>query len=282
MSATTLTEVENQIQKYWAPVATNKLRETLLLAELVSKDYEGEIKKAGDTVYVSQVDDLDGQNLTVGTDADAFATEKVTTTRVAVQANKRAVVAVEFNDLVELQSQIDKDSVRDPMLYALNKQINTYLYSLVSPSSSSPDHIIAPASGPIAVADMGTIRKLAGEAKWDSSKPWVGLLSPAYNVDLATNTTLASGDYQDGMPLVGGQAPRKLMGFNLFEDTSRTGDYGLFFHPDFMYFVRQTQVQVKISDLHPLGRFGFKMSIDIVYGAALGLSGSLKHIKITG
>lgn len=283
MSATTLTEVTNQIQKYWAPVTTNKLRETLLLPELVSKDYEGEIKKAGDTVYVSQVDDLDGQNLTVGTDADAFSTEKVTTTRVAVQANKRAVVAVEFNDLVELQSQIDKDSVRDPMIYALNKQINTYLYSLVAPSSSSPDHQIAPASaGTLAVADMGTIRKLAGEAKWDKAKPWVGLLSPAYHVDITTNTTVASGDYTDGMPLVAGEAPRKLMGFNLFEDTSRTGDYGLFFHPDFMYFVRQTQVQVKISDLHPLGRFGYKMSIDIVYGAILGLSGEDKHIEITG
>lgn len=280
MSATTLTEVANQIQKYWAPVTTNKLRETLLLAELVNKEYEGQINVGGDTVYVSQVDDLDGQNLTVGTDADAFSTELVTTTRVAIQANKRAVCAVKFHDLVSLQSQIDQDSVRDAMVYAINKQINTYLYTLVAPSTSAPDHTTASVTT-LAVAEVGAQRVLAGAAKWDNSKPWYGLLSPAYNGDLAVNTTLASGDFTEGMSIVAGQAPRKVMNFNLFEDTSRTGDYGLFFHPDFMYFVRQTEVQVKISDLHALGQFGVMLSVDLVYGAVLGISGASKHTTVT-
>lgn len=281
MSVTDIAAVVNNIQKYWAPMATNKLLETLLMAELVNKEYEGEIKQGGDTVKVTQVEEMEGQNLTVGTDADSFDTEQVQTTQVEVTANKRAVTAVEFADLVSLQSQIDKDSVRDPMLFALNKQINNYLYSLVSPSTSSPDHELAPASaGTLALVDLGTIRTKAGEAKWDDSKPWVGLLSPAYHTDITTNSTIASGDYTEGKPIVAGRAPSKVMGFNLFEDTSRTGDYGLFFHPDFLLFVRQTQIQVKISDLHPLGRFGFKMSIDLVYGAKLGLSGANKHIRI--
>lgn len=281
MSTTTLTEVANQIQKMWAPMATNKLRETLLLAELVNKDYEGLISSTGtDTVYVSQVDELDGQNLTVGTNADSFDTELVTTTRVAVPANKRAVTAVKFADLVSLQSQIDQDSVRDAMIFALNKQINTYLYSLVVPSASAPDHTTTGVTA-LAVADLGATRVKAGEAKWDNSKPWYGLLSPAYHGDLAINTTIASGDFTEGKTIVSGQVPRRLMGFEHFEDTSRTGDYGLWFHPDFLYFVRQTEIQVKISDLHALGQFGVIMSVDIVYGAILGIDGAKKCITIT-
>jgi hypothetical protein len=280
MSTTDLAVVQNQIQTYWSPVFTKRLREVHMLAKLVNKQYQGAITKGGDTVKVSQIVDMEGELLTVGTNADTFDTEQLATTQISVTANKRAVAALEFSDLVELQSQIDQQKVQDTMLFAIEKQINDYLYSLVSPSTSSPDHDLAGTSS-IGTTELGSIRQLAGEALWAQDGSWFALMSPAYWAGTLTNSTLSSSLFVDDQPLVAGQKARKLMGFNAYEDNSRTGSYAIFAHPDFLHYVEQQAVQVKISDLHGQGKFGYKMSVDIVFGAALGIQGNVKHIRVT-
>lgn len=283
MTITSIADVTNQAQKFWAPQFTKQLRESLLLGSLVNKDYDGVIANQGDTVYVSQIYAPEGQLLTVGTDADTFATEKVETARVAIQANKRAVAAYEVQDLAKLQSQLDaQDSeLRDSLLYAMNKQINDYLYSLVVPSSS-PDHTITSVAT-LAASNLKAVRVLAGQAKWMRNKPWYGLLDPSYYGDVCFDSTLASGDFNGGdASIVAGQVAKPRGGFQLLEDNSRDATRALFFHPDFMHLVMQTQVQIKISDLHAQKKFGFVMSCDIVFGAGLGIDGDEKCITVTG
>jgi len=48
MALTSLQEVQGQVQEFWAPIFTKQLRENLMLGSLVSKEYEGSIKKGGD------------------------------------------------------------------------------------------------------------------------------------------------------------------------------------------------------------------------------------------
>lgn len=279
---TTLAEVAEQVQTYWSPVFTKQLRESLLLGSLVSKQYEGSIARQGDTVKVSQINAPNGELLTVGTDADSFSSEAMSTSYVSITANKRAVASYDFQDLVELQSQISKENpeVMDALRFAMMKQINTYLYSLVAPSSSAPDHTVTGVTD-FNAAQLSAVRILAAQAKWSQMPGWYGLVDPQYYGDLLNAATLTSSDYGAAdAPVIGGNIGLKRFGFNLFEDNSRSADYGLFFHPDFMHMVSQTQVQVKISDLHPLGRFGVKMSVDMVFGAALGIDGAKKHITV--
>jgi hypothetical protein len=281
MAATTLTEVSAQIQKYWSPVFTKRLREKLILGSLVNKDYEGAIARQGDTVRVSQIVDITGQLLTVGTNADSFTPEAISTAYVDIKADKRAVASVEFHDLVELQSQIDRNKVQDTLIYAMSKQINDYLYSLVAPSVAAPDHVLAGVTD-FNATQLGDCRVLASQAKWGDDQPWYALLGPQYYQDLLNSTTMASNEFgASDSPLIGGQIALKRMGFNVIEDNSRAADYALLMHPDFMHMVSQTEVQVKISDLHSNNKFGFVMSCDIVFGAKLGLQGALKHIKVT-
>lgn len=283
MAITNLGDVTNQIQQYWSPLFTKELRETLLLGGLVNREYEGEIKKGGDRVYVSQINAPTGELLTVGTDADAFTPESMSTSRITVQANRRAVASYEFEDLVDLQSQIDKEKseVRQSLLYAMSKQINDYLYSsIVSPSTSAPDHELSSVTD-LNLAQLSAIRVLAGAAKWNHDKPWYGLVSPQYYADIMDDATLGSRDFgADDAPVIAGQLAFPRMGFNILEDNSRTGDYGLFFHPDFMHMVMQQQVQVKVSDLHAQKKFGYVMSVDVVFGAVLGVTGDEKHIRV--
>lgn len=279
MGTTTTAEVTNQIQKYWAPIFTRKLRENLLLGQFVNKDYEGQIKKGGDTVYVSQLNDPTGQLLTVGVDAGTFAAEKASTTRVGITANKRAVAAYEFEDLVELQSQIDRPTMQEACIYSLNQQINDYLYSLVSPSTSSPDHSVSGVTD-FNKTQLVAVRTLASAAKWSTERGWFLMLDPSYWGDTLSDSTLTSSDYVDDMPIVQGQKARRLLGFNAYEDNSRSTDYGLAFHPDFLHLVMQTEVQVKVSDLHSNKQFGALLSVDLIFGAGLGIEGNKKHIKI--
>jgi len=282
MSLTRPSDISGQQVDKWSMILTKELRETLLLGELVSKDYDGAIGDTGDTVYVSQINAPTGENRTVGTDSDSFGTEQLSTTRVSVQANKRAVAAYEFEDLTFLQSQFDMENseLRQSLVFAMSKQINDYLYSLVAPSTSTPDHEIASVTD-FNASELSAARVLAGEAKWMRNKPWYGLLSPQYYADVIDDTTLASADYgANDAPLIAGQLALPRMGFNLFEDTSRSGDYGLLFHPDFMLMVSQYQVRLKISDQHANKRFGFIMSADMVYGANLGIDGNVKHIRV--
>jgi hypothetical protein len=283
MSQTNVTDVANQISQQWSPIFTKQLRDSTLLAGLVNRDYEGAIREMGDRVYVSQINKPTGENRTVGTDADVFATEALSTSRVTVQANKRAVAAFEFEDLVWLQSQIDKDNpeVFEALFDAVQEQINDYLYaSVVAPSTSAPDHEIGSVTD-LNLAQLAAARVLAGEAKWRKDKPWYGLLSPAYYGDVMDDATLGSRDFgADDAPVIGGQLAFPRMGFNLLEDNSRTGDYGLLFHPDFMHLVMQSEVRFKISDMHAQKKFGFVMSVDVVYGATLGVDGANKHIRI--
>lgn len=292
MALTSINDVQDQVQDIWSPMFMKELRESQLLAGLVNKDYQGEIRQLNDTVKVSQINAPAGDLLTVGTDADSFSTEALSTTQVEVKADKRAVAAYEFSDLVALQSQIgaQESELRMSLMHAINKQINDYLYSLVAPSAAAPDHIID------SVADFNSAvlsarRKEAAKAKWGKEKGWWLLADPSYYSDMLDDTTLASADFgaQDA-PVIGGQMSRQRFGFNILEDNSdgilqlspasAGEDCALAFHPDFMLLVMQTEPTFKISDQHSQKKFGYVMSVDVVFGAKLGIDGDLKHIQI--
>jgi len=289
MAQTDLAQVAAQVQTFWAPLFMKELREGLLLAALVNKEYDGVIKGKGSTVRVSQVNAPEGQIRTVGTDADTFDSAPLVTQYVDVVADKRFVASFEFEDLVQIQSQIgEQDSdIREALKFSMEKKINTYLYSLLSPTTSSPDHLVTGVTDFNAV-QLSSVRKLAAQAKWLKNKGWYGLLDPSYYTDLLNAQTITSTDYVPDSPVVGGQIATQRFGFNLLEDNSSglaansasSEDVALFFHPDFMHFVTQVEPTFKISDLHSNKKFGFVISVDLIGGAKLGIEGNKKHIVV--
>ena len=287
-SVTDLTAVADQIQTFWSPIFTKELRESLLLGSLTTKEYEGEIKEQGNTVRVSVMKAPTGQLLDSSVDdADAFESGAVEFEKVDVQAKYRAVASFKVKELAEIQSQLDspsaKSEMRESLMFAMQKQINDTLWRKVSPSTSSPDHLLT-GDANIDAAQVRAVRTLAAKQRWSKMKGWWALLSPDYYSDVLGDTTMANGDYvgQEQNPAaVGGQIPRARYGFNMLEDDSRVSAKGLFFHPDFLLFCPQTQARFKVSDLHPLNQFGYLVSVDLVFGAELGPSGSKKHVYVT-
>jgi hypothetical protein len=280
---TDIAQVQNQVQTLWAPLFQAELRAKLLLGSAINMNYSSELKAKGQVVRVSQIKKATGQTRTVGVDADAFESEQLQTAYVDVTANKRFVAAFEFTDLVDLQSQIgDQNSeIRKALLYGMSKQVNSYLYSLVNPSTSAPDHLL---SGNAAFSKqlLIDIRQLAGESHWADEDKYL-FLSPDYFADLLADTTLTNvNDFAPGQdaPVIGGKNIMKRYGFNIVEDDSLAATYGLAFHKDFLLMVAQTQPTFLVSSLHSQKKFGYVISVDMIGGAALGVEGNIKHVKI--
>lgn len=291
MSVTLVGDVSNQVQKFWGGVFMDELMETALLPSLVNKDYEGEIKQGGDTVYVSQINRPTATKRTVGTNHDTFEASQLSTSRVSLVADTVFSAAYEFDSLVQLQSQIgDQDSkIRKALLEALEIAINTHVFSIVAPSTSSPDHSLASVST-MDAAQVLAIRQLAATAKWSKTPGWFMLLDPSYYNDVLAAATLTSRDYVgDDLPVVGGQEVLKRFGFNILEDNSAGmltmspasagAECGLAFHPDWCHLVLGAP-EFEVSSTHANKRFGYMLSVRVIGGAALGISGANKHVKI--
>jgi hypothetical protein len=288
---TKVSDLNEQVQKFWSPLFTKELKEATLLPSLVNKEYQGSISRGGDTVYVSQISRPSAQIRNIGVDSDSFDSEKVVTTRIGIQANKRLVSAFEVEDLVDLQTQIESGSpeIRRVLLEAIELKLNEYVYSFVAPSASAPDHILSGVAN-FDASQLLSVRALASQAKWMKEKGFWLLLDPSYMNDVLGAQTLTSKDFIDGeAPVIGGQIANKRFGFNILEDnsagmrqispTNASSDLGLAFHPDFMHLV-MGEPRFKISDQHAGKKFGYVISVDMWVGGALGIDGNVKHISI--
>jgi hypothetical protein len=288
MATTELADVNQQIKKYWSDLFMPELRESNPLLSLVDKTYEGAIMRQGDTVKVSQVVKAVGETKVIGAAGDnEFTPEKLVTRYVDIKADRRFVASFEFEDLVDLQSQItsERSEIRESLIDAMNTQINNYLYSLVAP-------IAGQALTGVAALDASTlksIRVIAGKQKWFKTPGWYGLLSPDYYGDLMDGVTLTSTDHVNEQPMIGGEIMTRRYGFNIVEDNSDGlaslsptpgNPSAIFFHPAFCHMVTQMEARFKVSDLHSNNKFGYVISVDMIGGAKIGIEGDKLHVSV--
>ena len=289
MAVTELTNISSTIQEFWPTLFMDDLREDNILVNLINRDYEGSLSDVGDTVNVNQIDNITGQTLTIDQAGGGrtFVPATMTTTGVAVQANRRFVASVDIPDLTAFQTMLlapdgtptpnseGAERLRMKLMQAVSEQINTYLYSLVAPASTA-------VAATLTATVLAGVRKYAADNFWERAKGWYALLGTSYYEDLLLDATLTSGDYVDDRPVVGGNVGSRRFGFNIFEDNSSgNNDIGLFFHPDFLYMVLQYEPRFMISSKHPQGEFAYILSVDMVGGAALGHDGTIKHTTRT-
>lgn len=287
MTATLLATVDNQVRDIWSDIFMDELMQSTILASLVNKDYQGELRERGDVVKVSQINRPTATRKATGSGHEYFETTALSTTQISITANQTIAAAYEFDSLVQLQSQIgDQNSkIRQGLVEAYAIALNDYLYSVVSPSTSAPDHSVASVSDFNAAALIAN-RKLASAARWSNNGGWWALLDASYYGDLLAAQTMTSNEYAPDAPVVGGKFATQRFGFNILEDNSAGlltlgtsgADCALLFHPDFMHLVHSLTPEFEVSSLHSNKQFGYAISVKGVCGAALGIDGDVKHI----
>lgn len=294
MAATNVRELEDQIQKFWSPVFVPELKENAILPNLINTTYSADLQAYGDTVKVSMVENALGSTKTIDANGNhtIIDSEKLKTQQVSIVADKIFSASFELDSLIDLQNQISspagRSRIREALLKGIELQMNEYIYSLVSPSLSAPDHSKSGVSD-FNFAELMDIRGLAAKAKWPMMDRYL-LLDPQYYNDFLTDTKNSSSDFVGGdLPLIGGQRPIVRSGFMILEDNSDamraispTGAYdnAIAFHRDWCYMVAQMNPTFKLSDLHPNKTRGYLLTVDMVGGAKLGIQGNLKHAVV--
>lgn len=259
------------VQDFWAPIVERELRErTLWVGLLQDPNYTMERVRGGDTYKITRINKPTSTIRTIGTDADSFESNVLSSTQVNLTVNKRCVSAFEFEDLAILMSQLESEDsqIREALLADVREQANDWIKSLISPSTSAPDHTVASVTD-FNFAQLSAIRTLAAKAKWKSTgEPWYLLADPTYYSDMIDDTTLAAANTMGTTtsPVLEGMFNFKRFGFNIVEDDSLSTDTAFAFIPSFMKIIMGAP-RFMISDLHAQNKFGYVISVDFPLGA---------------
>jgi len=281
---TELADVAAQIQKFWAPTLRSELKENTLLPSLVSKEFQGSIAKGGDTVKVSTIQRPTAVRKTIGVAGyNDYQTDQLQTAQVEVKADTIIQAGYEIESLIDLQSQIhDPNSqIRQGMFEAIEIELNNYLYEQIAATNNVSGVTTFDAS------QLGAAKIYASQQKWATKNKYL-LLDPVFHQDLMNVTSLTSKDFVPDAPVVGGQMATQRFGFNILEDNSAGMDalsplsagsqYGLAFDPDFIHFVMQQGMEIKLSDLHSNKKRGFILTADIIVGSKIAYEGAVSHM----
>lgn len=258
------------VASFWGPIVEKELREnTLWPAVLADPNYKLEDAKGGETIKITRINKPTSTIRTIGTDADSFDTNTISSTQVDLTINRRAVSAYEFSDLSILMSQLNdaNSDIRDSLLADVKEQVNDHIKGLISPSSSSPDHVTT--SSDFNLAQLSATRLLAAAAKWGSTgEPWYLFADPSYYSDMLDDSSLGASDVMGvgESPMVGGKFVRQRMQFNIVEDDSLSTDTAYAFIPSFMKVI-MGEPRFLVSPLHAQKKFGYVISCDVLVGA---------------
>lgn len=274
MSTTNFSTVDTTlglVQDFWSPVFAKELRENTLWTSLLhDPNYTMDTVKGGDTVKISRINKPTSTIKTIGTDADSFNANVLSSTQVDLAVNKRCVSAYKFEDLAVVMSQLEQQDseIREALLADVREQANDWIKGLIVPSTSDPDHSGISAGGDFNMATLSTIRTLGAVAKWGQSESHYLLADPTFISDMLDDTTLGAANSMGlpSSPVLEGRFNFKRMNFTIVEDNSLATDTAFAFMPSFMKVILG-QPRFKISDLHPLGQFGYQISIDFPMGA---------------
>jgi len=275
MGVTSYTVVDAQglVQDFWGKLFDKELREaTLWPAVLHDPNYTMERIAGGDTVKITTLKKPTSTIRTIGTDADTFDTNILDTDQVDLKVNKRPVSGVEFEDLAIIMSQLeDKDSeIKAALLADVQQQANDWIKGLISPSASTPDHVLTSVTD-FNIGQLSAVRLLSAKAHWrQSGLPWYLFVDPTYYSDLIDDTSLTSSNITNAAgpsPIVTGNFNNvQRFGYNIVEDDSLATDTGFGFISSFMKVIMGAP-RFKISDLHPQKKFGFIISCDFPMGS---------------
>lgn len=252
------------VPEKWSSNFYATLLEALPFADLISREYEGEIQDLGDTVNISTVPQFDEAEL-IDEDGRVDA-EAQTITGQALVINKRAVKDFIVTRRAVLQSLTHMDQLEELAIFALMKRMQREIIDDTVPSASAPDHQIAYDSGTtLALADLLEGKELLDSANVPSTDRSAVMDSPQMN-DIFNIVGFTSSDFLiSGAPIHTGELPSALLGFRPRMTTEANGVTYLF-HRSYMTLAVQEGMSVRQYDLGVDGKRSTRVNVDTLFG----------------
>lgn len=258
------TELSNLVPEIWSRNFYETLLTSTPFRSLIDNSYESEISALGNTVNISQFPEFGSAsvvNETARVDANS-----ITVSQIQLVINKRIANDFIITNRAMLQSLPVMDKLQQLAIYSIQKKIQSEIIDAISPSASSPDHVISYDSGTtLALADLLEIKELLDDADVPMSDRSFVIGSEQMN-DLFNITGFVSSDFvTSGAPLQTGQLPPALLGFQP-NFTTAVGDTGYFFHKSFMTIAAQKGITVSQYDLGVDGKRAARLNVDTLLG----------------
>ena len=233
--------VTSFIPQLWAGALLAHLDKAHVVANLVNRNYEGEIRQCGDTVKINQIGAVTVKTYTENTDiADP---EELTTTETVLRIDKQKYFNFQIDDVDKAQVKSDlMDSAMYRSAYAMADQIEKDILTVIDTEASTRILPSAELSASNIYGELVKV-KVAMDKENVPSTGRVGIISPDTHALLlqderfvATGGAMAEGNLQNGY--IG-----RVLGIDLFMsnniDTLTNGNAGIFFIREAVTFAEQ-------------------------------------------
>lgn len=249
----------------WSAAFYPTLFEALPFNDLVSREYEGEIRALGNTVNISTVPQFPLADV-IDENGRADA-DSVTVTKTQLVIDQLIVKDFIITDQADLQTIDSVNVLRDHAFFSIMKKMQQIIIAAIVPSASSPDHTIAYDSGTtLALADILEAKELLDNADVPDDGARAMVLGAAQWNDIFNITGFTSRDFNGGAsPLMSGSLPGMVLGF-MPRLTTEAGNTAYLFHRIFMQMAVQKALQVKVFDLGVDGKRAFRVNSTLLMG----------------
>lgn len=258
------TELDGIVPELWSAAFYPTLLEALPFNGSVARDYEGEISALGDTVNINAFPQFDDASEIA--ENEAAVADSVTASKTQLVVNKQVVKDYIITKKAMKQSIDSQNALRDLALHSILKKMQSIIVAEIAPSSSSPDHTAAYASGTtLALADILGAKELLDTQDVEELGRTM-ILGPAQWNDLFNITGFVSRDFiPGGSPLSSGAIASPVLGFQP-KWTSEAGNTAYFFHPIFLQLAVQQNPEVGVYDLGGEGKRATRVNMDVLFG----------------
>lgn len=260
----TTTELAAVIPETWSSKWYDTLLTDPVLVDSVARDYEGEISALGDTVNVTQFNEVEAVEIA---ENEAVSAQSSTPTNIQLIVNKMVAYDYIVTTRADKQSLNHVNALRNNVMHAILKKMQAIMLALIVPSASAPDHQIAYDSGTtLALADMlGAKELLDGANVPDDGSRCMITDAPQWN-DVFNITGFTSRDYiPAGSPLSSGSLPTPILGFKAKLSTV-AANKSYFFHPSFMQLAVQQQPSVEVFNMGAEGKRALRVNTTVLFG----------------
>ena len=129
--------ITNFIPEVWSAAILEALRAKLVFPSLCNRDYEGDIREAGDTVHITGYDDVTVHKYVRG---QAITVDDVNDKEAAVlEINQSDYFAFKVNDLDKAQAKADMTGkFTNSAAYNMMKNVENYISNLMDTAVDTP------------------------------------------------------------------------------------------------------------------------------------------------
>ena len=258
------TETAAIVPEIWSSRFFQVLLASLPFNDLISRDYEGEIRDLGDIVNISSINEFgEADLLPEGAAGDA---EAASISGQQLVIDKRPYKDYIITKTAQLQSLSFMDGVRDKAVYAVQKKMHQIIIDAISPSASAPDHSIAYDSGTtLALADILEAKELLDAQDVPDSER-AGVMGSAQWNDLFNITGFTSRDFiPAGSPLTEGSIKTPILGFEP-RLTTIVGNTSYWFHRSFETMAMQQALNIELAPMSADGIRAHRVNVDLLMG----------------